>query len=137
MNERPKKLAADSFETDQSLAQNKSLPVRRDSRKIRKISPLGFRVVVRIVKDNDMTDAGLYLPEGSKQTMQDSVLAEVVEVASAVDDDTNEEANVSGIPLGATVLIPKDNGIKVPWDEQLRIIESKFILAIIDEVHLT
>ena len=107
-----------------------------DARPIRRINPLGYRVVVRLVRDNNMTDAGLYLPEGAKQNMQESLMAEVVEVASAVDEDTNEEANVSGIPMGAIVLIPKDAGTRVPWDEELRIIETKQVLAIVDEVSL-
>ena len=109
----------------------------KGSKTIRRINPLGYRVVVKIAKDNDMTDAGLYLPEGAKQNMHDSLLAQVIEVASAVDEDTHEEANVSGIPLGAKVLIPKDMGIRVPWNEELRIIETKHILAIVEEVHLT
>lgn len=103
---------------------------------IRRINPLGFRVLVRLVRDSNMTDTGLYLPEGAKQNMQESLLAEVVEVASAVDDDTHEEANVSGIPHGALVLIPKDSGIKVPWDDELRIIDTKHVLAIVNEVSI-
>lgn len=110
---------------------------KNDSRRIRKINPLGYRVVVKVVKDDNMTDAGLYLPEGAKQNMQESLLAEVIEVASAIDEDTHEEANVSGIPLGAKVLIPKDIGLRIPWDDELRIIETKHVLALIDEVRLT
>jgi len=124
----------ESTENDKRSAKSK---LARESKPIRHINPLGYRVVVRIVKENNMTDAGLYLPDGAKQNMQESVLAEVVEVASAVDDETHEEANVSGIPHGALVLIPKELGIRVPWDEDLRIIETKNILAIIEEVRLT
>lgn len=105
-------------------------------KRIRRINPLGYRVVVKIVKDNNMTETGLYLPEGAKQNMHESLLAEVIEVASAVDEDTNEEANVSGIPLGALVLVPKETGIRIPWDEELRIIETKHVLAIVDEMRL-
>lgn len=108
----------------------------QDRRRVRKISPLGYRVVVRILKDNNMTETGLYLPEGARQSAQESLLAEVIEVASAFDDDTNEEANVSGVPLGAKVLIPKEMGIRVPWDDELRLIETKNVLAIVDELHL-
>jgi co-chaperonin GroES (HSP10) len=121
---------------DEQIRINKNSTLR-EARVIRRINPLGYRVVVKIRKDSNMTDTGLYLPEGAKQNMQDSVVAEVIEVASAVDDDTHEEANVSGIPLGAVVLIPKESGVKVPWDEELRIVETKHILAIIEEVRLT
>lgn len=108
-----------------------------ESKKIRKISPMGMRVVVRINKDSNQTDAGLYLPEGAKQSMSESLLAEVIEVASAVDDHTEEETNVSGIPLGAYVLIPKDAGVRVPWDDELRIVETKNILAVVNEISIT
>ncbi len=109
-------------------------PVARAQRPLRRINPLGMRVVVQLRKDDALSDGGLYLPEGAKQTMTDSVLAEVLEVASARDHDTDEEANISGIPLGALVLIPKNAGVKVPWDEQLRIVETKEVLAIINEI---
>ena len=98
------------------------------------INPLGLRVLVKIVKSKDNTKSGLYLPEGAKDAMSESVLAEVVAVAIAIDDDTDEEANVSGIPMGATVLIKKDEGIRVPWDENLRIIETSEVLAIVDRI---
>jgi co-chaperonin GroES (HSP10) len=106
-------------------------------RPMRRLHPLGFRVVARIVKDSNVTDSGLYLPEGAKETMQESILAQVIEVASTVDSRTDEETNVSGIPLGSLVLIPKNQGIKVPWDEDLRIIDTREILALVDEITLT
>lgn len=110
---------------------------RSDKRKIRRVHPLGFRVLVKIQKDTNVTDSGLYLPEGAKELMQESVVAQVIEVASAVDTDTSEETNVSGVPLGSTVLIPKTTGVRVPWDDDLRIVETKDILALVDEISLT
>jgi len=105
-----------------------------ESKKIRKISPLGFRVLVRIEKESNVSEGGLYLPEGTKQSMQESLVAKVIEVASALDHSTDEETNVSGVPLDAYVLIPKHVGVKVPWDDNLRIIETKDILAVINEI---
>lgn len=119
----------DSLESLSTTEYHKS-----SSKVIRKVSPLGFRVLVQIQKDSDVTDGGLYLPEGSKQTMIDSVLAKVMEVACAIDEDTDQETNVSGIPHGALVLIPKNAGVKVPWDDDLRIVETKDVLAIINEI---
>lgn len=104
---------------------------------LRKIHPLGIRVLVRIERDTNVTASGLYLPEGAKAAMSQSVLASVIEVASATDDLSYEETNISGIPLGAKVLIPKDAGISVPWDNDLRIVASKDVLAIVDEVGIT
>lgn len=104
---------------------------------IRKISPIGMRVLIKLRKDLDRTDAGLYLPEGSKESMQESLLGEVVEVASALDSDTDEEANISGIPQGSLILIPKSAGVKIPWDEDLRLVETKEVLAIVHEVNVS
>ncbi len=103
-------------------------------KKIRSILPLGMRVVVNILDVDNTTDGGLYLPENAKSNMSESVLAEVLEVASAIDDETDEETNISGIPLGAVVLIERTTGIKVPWNESLRIVDSKDILAMVEEV---
>ena len=108
-------------------------------RSLRSIHPLGFRVVVRIRKEEARTDSGLYLPEGSKTAQQESILGEVIEVASAIEMDQGgeeEEINVSGVPAGALVLLPRDAGIRVPWDEELRIVETKQILAIVSEVDI-
>lgn len=104
---------------------------------IRRISPLGMRILVQLRREQNMTDAGLYLPEGAKSNMAESLLVEVIEVASAIDDDTHEEANVSGVPLGSLVLIPKTAGIKVPWDDDLRIVDTKDVLAIVTELNVS
>jgi co-chaperonin GroES (HSP10) len=109
----------------------------QEARPIRRLHPLGFRVVAKLVKDSNKTDSGLYLPEGSKESMKESLLAEVIEVASTVDSHTDEETNVSGIPLGSLVLIPKNAGTTVPWDESLRIVDTGDVLAIVDEITLT
>jgi co-chaperonin GroES (HSP10) len=127
-------------------------PPRRVSRHIQ---PLGPRVLVRVVKSPDRSDAGLFLPQGVKDDNAMALLGEVVEVARTMpkadaladeteldddyddgNDDDDERAdfgtNVSGIPLGANVLFEKERGVVVPWDETLRIIEVRFILAIVD-----
>lgn len=105
-------------------------------RPVRKVHPLGMRVLVQIKKSDAKTDGGLYLPESAKGTGEESLLAKVIEVASALDDETDEETNISGVPLGATVLIGRSSGVKVPWDESLRIVETKEVLALVDEVEL-
>jgi co-chaperonin GroES (HSP10) len=116
--------------TFDEMASETSPPMRR-------IHPLGLRVVARVVKEANISSGGLYLPEGAKEATQESLLAQVIEVASAVDSRTDEETNVSGIPLGAMVLIPKTVGVRVPWDEDLRIIDTREVLAVIDEISLT
>ena len=123
-----------SSSDDQS---SKSAPLSaHDAKPIRKVHPLGMRVLVRISPERNMTDSGLYLPEGAKEATQESVIAEVIEVASAIDAHSDEETNVSGVPLGAYVLIPKTVGTRIPWDDQLRIVETRDILALVDEISL-
>ena len=124
-----------------SLVQDSDFPKREKKLKalapsstMKSINPLGMRVVVRVREEDNKTNTGLYLPEGAKEERNEALLAEVCEVASAIDEDTNEEANVSGVPLGALVLIEKEMGIKVPWDENLRIVETQDVLAIVAEV---
>jgi co-chaperonin GroES (HSP10) len=99
----------------------------------RLILPLGYRVLVSILKEEDRTDAGLYLPQGAKEQHDEAMFGEVIEVAR--DKPTTEEPaeNVSGVPHGAKVLFRKDAGVKVPWDERLRIIDVKDILATVEE----
>lgn len=109
----------------------------RVDRKVKSVNPLGMRVLVKLSKEDNQTDAGLFLPEGAKEDHAESVLAEVIEVASAFDEDTDEEANISGIPFGATILIGKHVGVKVPWDDQLRVVETADVLAIIEEHDLS
>ncbi len=111
-------------------------PTHTSKNVVRKVLPLGMRVLVRIIPDSNRTEAGLYLPEGSKQATQESLTAEVIEVASAMDDESDEETNISGIPEGALILIPANVGTRVPWEDDLRIVETKDVLAIVHEVGL-
>ena len=130
------KVPIEREEAEILAAEDSSFVADGRSRKIRKVHPLGMRVLVRIRRSSNQTEAGLYLPEGSKDSMQDSLVGEVIEVATATDED-EEEANISGIPLGATVLIPKDAGVKIPWDGDLRIVETSEVLALVSEVNLS
>lgn len=126
------------FETEELGAKVSSaqVPKRPLGKLMRKVSPLGMRVLLRIRREANVTDGGLYLPEGAKQSMAESFLAEVIEVASAADEHGDEETNISGVPLGAMVLIPKHAGVKVPWDEDLRLVETKEVLAIVNEIEI-
>ena len=124
-------------------------PPEPPRRLTRHVQPLGPRVLVRVVKSPDRSEAGLFLPQGVKDDNAMALLGEVVEVARTMPkgetladdeevsrDDDDERAdfgtNVSGVPLGANVLFEKDRGVVVPWDETLRIIEVRYILAIVD-----
>lgn len=100
----------------------------------RLILPLGLRVLVEVLRVDERTDAGLYLPAGAKEAQDEAFYGKVIEVARdrPTSDDVTE--NVSGVPLGAHVLFRKEAGVRVPWDDRLRLIDVKDILATVEEV---
>jgi co-chaperonin GroES (HSP10) len=111
----------------------------QSARMTRYIQPLGMRVLVRIIKLEEILESGLYLPEGARDKMQQALFGEIIEVARARPEDQTDVslgANVSGIPCGARVLFAKSEGIPVPWDETLRLLDVKHVLATIEEVGL-
>jgi co-chaperonin GroES (HSP10) len=108
--------------------------VSEASKSHRLILPLGMRVLVSVIKDEDRTDAGLYLPAGAKEQHGEAHYGAVVEVARDRPTTDDVAENVSGIPLGAKVLFRKDAGVKVPWDERLRILDVKDVLATVEEL---
>jgi co-chaperonin GroES (HSP10) len=114
-----------------AVAEPSDLTPRRPHRLI---LPLGLRVLVRIIRDHDRTDSGLYLPAGAKEAQDEATYGEVVEVAR--DRPTSEEIaeNVSGVPHGARVLFRKEAGVRVPWDEGLRLLDVKDVLATVEEI---
>jgi co-chaperonin GroES (HSP10) len=100
----------------------------------RLILPLGMRVLVHVLKDEDRTDAGLYLPAGAKEAQDEALYGQVVEVARDRPTTDDLAENVSGVPNGAKVLFRKDAGVRVPWDERLRLIDVKDVLATVEEI---
>ena len=91
-------------------------------------------MLVQLIPSEERTDAGLYLPAGAKEAQDDALYGKVIEVAR--DRPTTDEAteNVSGVPHGAHVLFRKEAGVRVPWDDRLRIIDVKDVLATVEEV---
>jgi chaperonin GroES len=100
----------------------------------RLIMPLGMRVLVSVIKEEERTDAGLYLPEGAKEAQDEALYGQVIEVAR--DKPTADEMgeNVSGVPHGSNVLFKKEAGVRVPWDDRLRLLDVKDILATVEEL---
>lgn len=99
----------------------------------RHIQPLGPRVLVRIEEEEDRTSSGLFLPQGVQAKHQEACYAQVIEVArdTLATDEIGE--NVSGVPLGVYVLFAKGAGLAVPWDDQLRLVKTSDIVAIIED----
>lgn len=105
-----------------------------DPKHHRLILPLGMRVLVELLPADARTDAGLYLPAGAKEAHDDASYGKVVEVARDKPSATDVGENVSGVPHGAHVLFRKDAGVRVPWDDRLRLIDVKDILATVEEI---
>ena len=102
---------------------------------LRHIKPLGPRVLVRVLKQNERSATGLYLPDGVKEEHDDALYGQVVEVARANENEENTLGdNVSGVPVDAYVLFPKSDGLTVPWDDELRLLAVKSIFAVVEEV---
>ena len=107
-------------------------PVTQTARHVR---PLGPRVLVRLIPGGDRSAGGLFLPPGAKDALTAAGYGEVVEVARTTPGgETERGLNVSGIPEGARVLFAKDKGLPVPWDEALRVLDVKDVVALVDEV---
>ena len=100
----------------------------------RLIMPLGMRVLVRLIRDDERTDAGLYLPAGAKEAQDEATFGEVIEVARDRPTSDDVAENVSGVPHGAKILFRKDAGVRVPWDEKLRLLDVKDVLATVEEL---
>ena len=143
MSNKPRKRPEDGPE----IVVTDSTGPERPRKVSRHIQPLGPRVLVRLVKTPDRSESGLYLPAGAKESHSEALLAEVVEVARTMpkaayiddgdddDDDTDRPGlgeNVSGIPVGAQVLFARDQGVTVPWDDSLRLLSVRHVLAIVD-----
>lgn len=102
------------------------------ARVTRHVMPVGMRVLVRVIPSADRSASGLFLPPGAKDATAEASYAEVIEVARAGTKPSDE--NVSGIPHGSRVLFPKGSGVPVPWDDSLRVLDVKDVLAIVDEL---
>ena len=112
-----------------------SSPVISESRPHRLILPLGMRVLVQVFRVEERTDSGLYLPAGAKEAQDEALYGKVIEVARDRPTTDDVAENVSGVPHGAMVLFRKEAGVRVPWDDRLRLIDVKDVLATVEEVH--
>ena len=93
-----------------------------------------MRVLVTVLKEEDRTDAGLYLPDGAKEAQDEALYGRVIEVARDKPTANDLGENVSGVPHGSNVLFKKEAGVRVPWDARLRILDVKDILATVEEL---
>ncbi len=85
-----------------------------------KLEPLGNRVLVQIVEQQDRTKGGIYLPETAKEKPQQ---ARVI----AIGEEAEEELNLE---VGDVVIFPKYSGTEIKVDsEEYLILNADDILA--------
>ena len=96
--------------------------------------PLGMRILVQVLQGDERTDAGLYLPANAKEASDEASFGLVIEVARDRPTTDDIVENVSGLPLGAKVLFKRAAGARVPWDDRLRLLDVKDVLATVEEM---
>jgi chaperonin GroES len=88
------------------------------------IRPLGARVVIQPVEEENRTDSGLYIPDTAKEKPQSGLVV-------AVGEGT-EEVTISVKP-GDTVLYPKYTGTEIKFgNEDYIIMDFEKVLAVLD-----
>jgi chaperonin GroES len=93
------------------------------------LKPLGDRVVVKLVKAEEMTRGGIVLPDTAKEKPQE---AEVVAVGPGKLLDSGARAEIT-LKAGDRILFAKYSGTEVKIDgEEFLVISEKDILALIE-----
>ena len=97
--------------------------------------PLGPRVLVRSSRVPTEQPQACFA-SGSKDDFAAAAYGKVIEVARADQSEDGFGTNVSGVPEGANILFEKSAGLPVPWDEDLRILSTKDVVAVVEEIDL-
>jgi chaperonin GroES len=88
------------------------------------IKPLGARVVIHPIEEENRTDSGLYIPDTAKEKPQSG---EIVAVGEGTDEITIT------VKVGDKVLFPKYTGTEVKLGgEEYMIMDFEKVLAVLD-----
>ena len=88
------------------------------------IKPLGARVVIQPLEEENRTDSGLYIPDTAKEKPQTGVV-----VAVGVD---TEDVKIT-VKVGDKVLFPKYTGTEIKLGgEDYNIMDFEKVLAVLD-----
>jgi chaperonin GroES len=86
-----------------------------------KIEPMGSRVLLKVIEEEDRTSSGLYLPETAKEKPQEG---EVVALGPEVDEDETP------LQVGDRVMFAKYSGTEIKTDgESFLILDASDVLA--------
>jgi chaperonin GroES len=95
-----------------------------------KLKPLGSRVVVEPVEQEDVTPGGIVLPETAKEKPQKGLVLSVGDG----DKDENGKRIAMDVKEGDTVLFAKYSGTEIKVDgKKLLILRESDLLAIVEK----
>ncbi|GAB4494770.1 MAG: co-chaperone GroES [Anaerolineales bacterium] len=93
------------------------------------LKPLGSRVVIKPIEEQDKTAGGIFLPDNAKEKPQRGTVIAV----GAGDRDEKGERIAMDVAVGNTVLFAKYAGTEIKLDgEKLLIMRESDLLAIIE-----
>ena len=96
-----------------------------------KLKPLGDRLIVRAIEEEEMTASGIVLPETAKEKPQ---RGEVLAVGDGRYDDDGEKRIPLDVKEGDKVLYSKYGGTEIKVEgEDLLVLRESDVLAKIDE----
>ena len=88
------------------------------------IKPLGARVVIQPVEEDNRTDSGLYIPDTAKEKPQTGVVVAVGE--------STEDVKIT-VKVGDKVLFPKYTGTEIKLGgEDYNIMDFEKVLAVLN-----
>ena len=94
------------------------------------LKPLGDRLVVKPLEEEEVTPSGIVLPETAKEKPQKG---EVLAVGPGARDDDGKRIEMD-VSVGDKVLFAKYGGTEIKIDtEKLLILRESDVLAILDE----
>ncbi len=95
------------------------------------LKPLGDRVVIENVEQNDVSAGGVFLPDTAKEKPQEGVVR-AVGTGRTLDNGTKL---AMGVKVGDRVIYSKYSGSEVKIDgKEYLIVSEKDVLAIVDKV---
>ncbi len=93
------------------------------------IKPLGDRIVVRIIEDNEQTSGGIFIPDSAKEKPQKG---EVVAVGLGKINDKGEREPMD-VKVGDTILYAKYSGTDIKMDGvEYKILSVKDALGVLE-----
>ena len=93
------------------------------------IRPLGDKIVIKVIEDNEQTQGGIFIPDNAKEKPQKG---EVIAVGEGRTLDSGEKDAV-GVNVDETVLYAKYAGTDVKLDGTVyKILSIKDVLAVIE-----